>query len=244
MFKSLFKALFVVLVLTICSFEVYAQDSKLGTWGIVTVVIPGDSVHRWGGYTELQTRTNGPFSQFQYYEAKAGVSYDIDKNFIALLGTGTYHTFDYHDVSAGATVNETRFWEQITINQYLSRLKFEHRYRVEQRLVNDVYRNRFRYRLNMFVPLNSKKIEAKTWFISIFDEIFINNKAPNFERNRVSAALGYQFDKKWIVQAGWVNQTNFTANTSSGKNNIMLMLMYRINRKNIALREQLPTTSD
>jgi hypothetical protein len=96
----------------------------------------------------------------------------------------------------------------------------------------------------MFVPLNNPKIVAKTYFLSIFDEVFLNNKAPNFERNRISAALGYQFDKKWIVQAGWINQRNFTATQSSAKNNIMLMLMYRINRKNSAEKEQVPTTVD
>ncbi|TSD67788.1 DUF2490 domain-containing protein [Inquilinus sp. KBS0705] len=245
MLKAPKIAIIAFILLTVCSFTVNAQDSKLGTWGIATVVMPGDSVHKWGGYSEFQTRTNGAlFSQFQYYEAKVGVSYDIDKNFIALLGTGTYHTYDYFDVSKGPITNEYRFWEQMTINQYLSRLKFEHRYRVEQRWVNGNYRNRFRYRLNMFIPLNNKKIAAKTYFLSVFDEIFLNNKAPNFERNRVSAALGYQFDKKWIVQAGWINQRNFTAETSSGKNNIMLMLMYRINRKNSAEREQVPTTAD
>ncbi|TFF38883.1 DUF2490 domain-containing protein [Mucilaginibacter psychrotolerans] len=244
MLKTLKQVSFVLIVLTLIVFTAKAQDSKLGTWAIATVVMPGDSVRHWGGYTEFQVRMNGPLSQFQYYEAKVGLSYNIDKNFIALLGTGTYHTFDYNDLSKGAITNETRFWEQMTINQYLSRLKFEHRYRAEQRIVNDVYRNRFRYRLNMFIPLNNKKIIAKTWFISVFDEIFINNKAPNFERNRVSAALGYQFDQKWIAQAGWLNQTNFTERTSSGKNNVMLMLMYRINRKNSQQREQLPTTTD
>ncbi|RFZ85859.1 DUF2490 domain-containing protein [Mucilaginibacter terrenus] len=243
MFKLSLRA--ALLVLLFSSFlKVNAQDSKLGTWGIATVVMPGDSVHRWGGYTEFQTRTNGPFSQFQYYEAKAGISYDLDKNFIALLGTGTYHTYDYRNVSAGPNTNEFRLWEQMTVNQYLDRLKFEHRYRVEQRWVNGNYRNRFRYRVNMFIPLNNKKIVEKTWFLSVFDEIFLNNKRPNFERNRVSAALGYQFDKKWIAQAGWIRQTNFTEANTSGKNNIMLMLMYRINRKGSAPREQVPTTSD
>jgi hypothetical protein len=244
MFKSLFMRVIAFAVLTICSFSVKAQDSKTGTWGIITVLMPGDSVHRWGGYSELQIRTNGAFSQFQYYEAKAGVSYDIDKNFVALMGTGTYHTYDYLDLSKGPNTNEYRVWEQMTINQYLTPIKFEHRYRVEQRWVNGDYRNRFRYRLNMFIPLNNTKIVAKTWFLSIFDEVFFNNKVPNFERNRISASLGYQFDKKWIVQAGWINQRNYVVNQSSAKNNIMLTLMYRINRKNAAQREHLPTTND
>jgi hypothetical protein len=60
---------------------------KLVPGVLSTVVMPGDSVHKWGGYTEFQARTNGVgFSQFQYYEAKAGVSYDIDKNFISPAG--------------------------------------------------------------------------------------------------------------------------------------------------------------
>ena len=245
MLKNFLKVTTLLITLTLCSLNVNAQDSKLGTWGIVTVVMPGDSVHKWGGYTEFQARTNGAgFSQFQYYEAKAGISYDIDKNFIALLGSGTYHTYNYLDISDGPTVNEFRVWEQMTINQFLTPLKFEHRYRVEQRWLDGNYRNRFRYRLNMFVPLNNTKITAKTWFISVFDEIFFNNKAPNFERNRVSAALGYQFDKKWILQAGWINQRNYTTVTSSAKNNLILTLMYRINRKNSSDREHVPTTSD
>ncbi|WP_184548690.1 DUF2490 domain-containing protein [Mucilaginibacter sp. FT3.2] len=244
MFKTVNNTLLLLFLLTASSLAVKAQDSKLGTWGIATVVLPGDSSHKWGGYSELQTRMNGVFTQFQYYEAKAGVSYDLDKNFTALLGTGTYHTYDYTDLGKGPTINEYRMWEQMTVNQFLYRLKFEHRYRVEQRWVNGDYRNRFRYRLNMFVPLNNTKIVAKTWFISVFDEVFFNNKAPNFERNRISAALGYQVDKSWIVQAGWINQHNYTPTLSSGKNNVMLMLMYRISRKNAVEREHVPTTTD
>ncbi|WP_374951277.1 DUF2490 domain-containing protein [Mucilaginibacter sp.] len=239
------KILGIWAILTLSSVALKAQDSKPGTWGIVTAVMPGDSAHRWGGYAEFQTRTNGAFfSQFQYYEAKAGVSYDIDKNFVALVGTGTYHTYDYFNVSDGPTINEYRVWEQMTINQFLTPLKFEHRYRVEQRWVDGLYRNRFRYRLNMFIPLNNTKIVARTWFLSVYDEVFFTNKTPNFERNRLLAAIGYQFDKKWIAQAGWINQRNYTANTSSAKNNMILTLMYRINRKNSKEHEQVPTTTD
>lgn len=221
-----------------------AQNSKTGTWGIATVLLPGDSLHRWGGYSELQVRSNGVLSQFQYYEVKAGVSYDIDRSFTALLGTGRYTTYDYTNVSAGPNTVETRLWEQMVVNQYLYRIKMEHRYRIEQRWVNGDYRNRFRYRLNVFIPFNHPKIVANTWFASIFDEIFLNNKEPNFERNRMSAALGYQVDKSWIVQAGWINQYNYIPNQSNDKNNLLLMLMYRINRKGAAKREHLPSTGD
>ena len=238
------KLLSSLLFLFFFTLTAFAQNNKTGTWGIFTALMPGDSSHRWGGYAELQVRTNGAFSQFQYYETKAGISYDLDKNFTALLGGGRYATYDYLDLGKGPTIIEARFWEQLTVNQYLSRLKFEHRYRIEQRWLNGIYRNRFRYRLNLFIPLNNKKIEAKTWFVSVFDELFFTSKEPNFERNRISAALGYQFDKKWVAQAGWVNQYNYIPNQSNDKNNIMLMLMYRINRKKGGSHERLPSSVD
>jgi len=239
------KVLYPFLILLIVSISATAQNNKLGSWGVATVVMPGDSVHKWGGYTEYQVRTNGPaYTQFQYYEAKAGISYDIDNYFTALIGGGRYTTYDYTNVAAGPTTIEARMWEQMTVSQYLSRIKIEHRYRVEQRWLNGIYRNRFRYKLNLYVPLNNKKIEPKTWFVSAYDEIFLNNNEPNFERNRVSATLGYQVDKSWIIQAGWINQYNYIPNLSNDKNNMIVMLMYRINRKNSAKREHLPSTSD
>jgi hypothetical protein len=221
-----------------------AQNNKTGTWGIATVVLPGDSTHHWGGYIELQARANTLFNQFFYYETKGGVSYDIAKNYTALIGTGRYVTYDYNNLDAPPTVKEFRMWEQLTINSFLDRIKIEHRYRAEQRWLNGIYRNRFRYRLNLVVPLNHKKIEAKTFFVSVFDEIFLNNVAPHFERNRFSAAFGYQFDKSLSVQVGWLDQYNYNLTTAGAKNNLAITVMYRINRKNTKPKEHIPTTVD
>jgi len=219
-----------------------AQNNKVGTFGIATVVLPGDSIHHWGGYAELQSRGDKVMSDFFYYETKAGLSYDITKDFVALIGTGRYVTNDNPEFLSKAT--EFRLWEQMTVNQFLYRLKIEHRYRVEQRWVNGYYRNRFRYRLNVFIPLNHTKIDPKTWFISVYDEVFLNNRVPNFERNRAYAALGYQFNKSINVQAGWLNQYNYTPAYATAKNNLVLTFMYRINRKNAVAREHMPSTGD
>ena len=219
-----------------------AQNNKVGTWGIATVVLPGDSSHRWGGYVEVQGRGSQLFNKFFYYETKTGISYDIANNYTALAGVGRYSTDDNLDLLTKAT--EFRLWEQMTINQFLERLKIEHRYRVEQRWVNGIYRNRFRYRLNLTVPLNHAKIGPNTFFISVYDELFANNKAPHFERNRFSAALGYQFDKSLSMQAGWLNQYNYSLSSATDKNNLALSVMYRINRKNSKPKEHVPSSVD
>lgn len=244
MLKNVTRVALLLAVITLLANTVKAQNNKTGTWGIATVVLPGDSTHRWGGYIELQSRANELFNQFFYYETKGGVSYDIAKNYTALIGTGRYVTKDFKDLDAPPTVLEFRMWEQMTINNFLDRVKIEHRYRAEQRWLNGIYRNRFRYRINLVVPLNHKKIQPKTYFVSVFDEIFLNNKAPHFERNRFSAAFGYQFDKSLSVQAGYLDQYNYSLTSAGAKNNLAITVMYRINRKNTTPKEHVPTTND
>ena len=227
------------------SLRVNAQDNKTGTWGVVTIVLPGDSTHRWGAYTELQTRTNTLFNEAFYYEVKGGISYDIAKNYTALIGTGRYVTYDFNELDQPPTNLETRLWEQMVINQFLSRVKIEHRYRIEQRFYDDGnYRNRFRYRLNMAIPLNHAKVSAKTVYVAMFDEIFLNNKAPHFERNRFCLGMGYQFDKSLSVQLSWINQYNYRLNTAGAKNNLAINVQYRINRKNAKPKEHIPSIRD
>ncbi|RZA01760.1 MAG: DUF2490 domain-containing protein [Sphingobacteriaceae bacterium] len=225
------------------AFIAKAQNNKTGVFSINSITLPGDSAHRWGGYIELQARSNEFFNQFFYYETKGGISYDVAKNYTALLGAGRYYTDDEAAFNQ-AQITEFRMWEQMTVSQFLDRLKIEHRYRAEQRWQNGIYRNRFRYRLSMAIPLNHPKIEAKTFFISIFDEIFLSDRAPHFERNRFSAGLGYQFDKAMSLQVGWLNQYNFNLTSAGAKNNLALIFNYRIHRKNSKPKEHIPGVHD
>lgn len=241
-----FKRTLFTVALFVITIGGFAQSfDKTGSWGLITVVLPGSVEHRWGGYMELQTRTNEMlFKQFYYTEVKGGVSYNFTNNFSALIGTGRYTTYNYKDVDAGPTIKEDRLWEQFTLLEYFDRIKIENRVRIEQRWLNSDYRNRFRYRLNLIVPFNHPKIQANTVFTSVFDEVFFNNKAPNFERNRISAALGYQFTKAISLQAGWMNQYNNLPTSTNDKNNMMVVFIYNIQRRKGPQHEQLPTTKD
>ncbi len=245
MLQKDFAIVILLSMLTVFSHKVNGQDNKMGTWGIITAVLPGDTTHRWGCYIELQTRTNKFFNEAFYYEVKGGISYDIAKNYTALIGTGRYVTYDYDDLDSPPTKLETRLWEQMVINQFLSRVKIEHRYRIEQRFFDGGdYRNRFRYRLNMAMPLNHAKIDSKTFFLSVFDEIFLTNQAPHFERNRFFLGMGYQFDKSLSITGGLMNQYNYTISAAGAKNNLAINLQYRINRKNGKPKEHIPSIRD
>ncbi|QIX63168.1 DUF2490 domain-containing protein [Hymenobacter lutimineralis] len=231
-----------------------------GSWFIGTVQLPGTPEKKWGGFGEVQVRTNGLFSQYFYHELKGGVSYDLDKNFTVMLAGGRYATYKPKEVGEGPLNTEARLWLQITLNQYMARLRVEHRYRLEQRWFNysgdsTGTRNRLRYRLNTFLPLNKSAIGPGTVFLSVYDEIFLNPKGPVFERNRVYAGAGYQFNKHLTAQAGWVNQANynlpaykqghFVPQVTSAKHNVVLALTYRLaHRAATAVPEHLPSQQD
>jgi hypothetical protein len=195
---------------------------------------------KWGGYAEAQARTNHLPGQYFYNELKGGLSYDLDKNFTLLLGAGRYNTFD----EPGPVNVEQRLWQQLVLIQLMSRLKIEHRYRVEQRWLtyraedSTAFRQRVRYRLNAFLPLNHHTITDKTVFLSVYDEVFLNPRGPVFERNRVYAGAGYQLNGHLSVQLGWVRQASYSPARlrqgqfvplgTSAKNNVVLTVIYKL----------------
>ncbi|HHJ49566.1 MAG TPA: DUF2490 domain-containing protein, partial [Phaeodactylibacter sp.] len=99
-----------------------------------------------------------------------------------------------------------RIWQQFILNNRIGPLKFEHRYRIEQRWVNNDFRSRFRYRLMLFIPLNSRQIEAGSLFLGLYDEIFVNGEWDFFDRNRLYGALGYQLNRTSNIQVGLLHQ--------------------------------------
>lgn len=220
--------LFFVGVLLCLSGSLFSQQSHLGSWNVITTKLT--LTKHWGVYNELQLRSQSFYDHHFYYEVKGGVSYSVNKNFSFLVGTGRYITYtDGGNFKKPVTANEWRLWEQLTMNQYLERIKFEHRYRVEQRWFKTGYRNRFRYRLNMAAPINKKKIGPKTFYATAFDEIFLTNKAPHFERNRFFAGLGYQFSKLLTVQPGYLYQYDYRSNgTHTGKHFFQLTFTIEI----------------
>lgn len=87
-------------------------------------------------------------------------------------------------------------------------LPMEHRFRYEQRWISEDFRQRLRYRFMINIPLSGKVIRDKSFFLSFYDEIFINVEKDNlFDRNRLYGALGYQVNQPIMVQLGFLRQT-------------------------------------
>lgn len=231
----------IIAIALLISTTAFSQKKDVGTWHVVNAQL--SLSEKWEAFVELQTRSNRFFDDFFYYEAKGGVSYSLNNNFSFLMGAGRYATYsDKGNFALPFDSEEFRIWQQVTMNQYLQRLKIEHRYRAEQKWVNSKYRNRFRYRLNMMLPLNKAKLVAGSIYLNAYDEVFLNNKTPHFERNRFFAGAGYILSPVTTIQAGYVNQYNYSLTESGGKSYLQFSLLLQFEPDND--KERIPHLMD
>jgi hypothetical protein len=131
------------------------------------------------------------------------------------LGYGNITTSEFG--SGTSSVSESRIYQEALLpHKVADRIYLTHRFRYEQRLVEDQdFRTRYRYNLFLTVPLNSKVIEKKTIYFALYNELFINGQreisfnkfVQIFDRNRFYAAVGYCITDNLKVQVGMMRQT-------------------------------------
>ncbi len=75
-----------------------------------------------------------------------------------------------------------------------------HRYRFEQRFVEEDFKLRLRYFLSVNVPLD------EDFYLSAYNEIFVNVSENPFDRNRLYGGVGYRLGDKIRLELGYMNQ--------------------------------------
>jgi hypothetical protein len=178
----------------------------------------------WKLHTEYQFRRSEYFKFWQQSLLRIGVEYEISPTLSVTLGHAWIHTFPYGDQPIGQETGEQRIWQQMLIQNTFGRINIGHRYRLEQRWIENnytnpdgtsikdgyIYSNRFRYRFSVSIPINKPDISKGSAFISLYDEPFISFgnviKNNHFDQNRFYAALGYQYSADGNIQIGYLNQ--------------------------------------
>jgi hypothetical protein len=189
-----------------------AQPRKyeVGSWIMATSQA---RIHeRFGLHLEAQYRDHGLFNETEQILLRGGINFHFNNNAIFTAGYGNMSNYASDGEFLESTLSvEHRIWEQLLLKNNTGRFYLEHRYRLEQRSIiaknSGRYLDRIRYSLRVTVPLNNKTMEAKTFFISCYNEIFIHFTNTPFDRNRLYAAAGYQFRPLANVQIGYLAQT-------------------------------------
>lgn len=207
------------------------SDSRLGSWTIFNIT--SRLTDRWSLWGELQLRSFRFYNYLFYYETKGGPQYKINSSATVQGGIGRYTTFsDGGNFHAPRRIEEFRTWAELKLKNRIGRISLEHRYRVEQRWQNSVYRNRFRYRLSAVLPLNHTELLPKTMYAAVNSEAFLSNIQPHFLRNRMFGGVGYSFDAHYTAQAGLLYQYDYQGQLASvRKKFFQLTLLVNVGRK-------------
>ncbi len=189
----------------ILSTPILAQQDEVGNW--IMYFGQNRMSDKWSVHSEVQYRnhTLAPVNIEQLL-LRTGLNYHFSPSAFATAGYGYIASHEYESAPSNPESEEHRIWQQLIMINNIGRIKFEHRYRTEQRWVNGDFKNRLRYRLMLFAPLNKPVIEKGTIFLGIYDEIFINTEQVFFDRNRLYGALGFQANERTGFQIGLLNQ--------------------------------------
>lgn len=223
-----------IVFLLFFSGNIYSQfnDKKMGSWYMYAFNAElTDS--QWGFQGDIQHRNWNVSGDLEQLLLRGGVHYTPKNSKIKITAGYAYIQSSYYD-SSEIQNHENRIYQEAKMPQKLGgRIYLGHRFRFEQRMVqNQDFRTRFRYAFSIDVPLNNRLLIPKTWYISAYDEIFINgqkdignNKQVDlFDRNRVYFGVGYIISQHLKSTFGVLRQ-----NTSTwSKNQFVLSLFHHI----------------
>lgn len=181
-----------------------AQESDLGAW---YMYFGNNKINeKFNFHNEVQYRNFDGIGDLEQLLLRTGIGYDLtENNNNVMLGYGFIMSRPYKDGVKTENI-EHRIFQQYITKQKFGRVNLQHRYRLEERFLQDDFRMRFRYYLGVNVPINNKGMAPKTIYASAYNEIFLNLDSPTFDRNRVYGAIGYVINKNLKIEAGYMNQ--------------------------------------
>ncbi len=224
------RQIFATILITTFFVGIYAscnaqEDKNWGNWN--SVIVKGKISPRWSLFGEGHIRSNNYDLKYNYFEIKSAIGYSFVQNLTVFFGTGFFNT----DEPGGffrtpALQKEIRTWLELNLKQKLNRFNLEHRFRLEQRFIGEIYKNRLKYRLGILVPINKAELVHGSIYLALSDELFMPQYGPIVEKNRFYLGAGYKMNNNAALQIGCINDNDFKSNDRSVKNYLQLLLIY------------------
>jgi hypothetical protein len=211
---------FCFLLVLFLTANVNAQKTDTGNWFLY---FGNQKINnRWNWHNEVQYRNFNFAGDLEQLLLRTGIGYNLtENNNNILLGYAYVHSEPYiAGTDDKLETDEHRIFQQFITKQQFGRVYIQHRYRVEERFLNDDFKLRFRYFLSLNVPINKKTLDKNAIYASAYNEIFLNTEQNQFDRNRLYGGIGYCFSKNIKIEAGIMSQ--MLANNSRAQFQIMI----------------------
>ncbi|RFC54059.1 DUF2490 domain-containing protein [Brumimicrobium aurantiacum] len=214
-----------VLLICLISFSGISQSSDLGNW----MMYFGNKnlKNGWNWHHEVQYRNYNFIGDLEQLLLRTGIGYNLtENNNNLLLGYGFINGQVYSNAHVDKVeINEHRIYQQFINRHAIGRVNLQHRFRLEERFFEDQdLQLRLRYFLGLTIPINNTSIVEKTFYGSIYNELFLNGEKDYFDRNRLYAGVGYKPNSKIKFELGYMNQ--FFQSSGRDQINIMMFLNF------------------
>tara|TARA_R110002096_G_scaffold426165_6_gene635593 strand:+ start:8557 stop:9234 length:678 start_codon:yes stop_codon:yes gene_type:complete len=189
------------------TYKISAQTSELGNW---MMYFGNQSItKKLNWHNEIQYRNYNTIGDLEQLLIRTGLGYDLtEKNNNVLFGLAYIKSEDYFLNASSEKIEneELRIFQQFITKQHFSRIYLQHRYRIEERFIENNFKMRFRYFLGLNIPFTSKKMEKGEFYFSAYNEVFVQNESNAFDRNRYYGAIGFLLENNFRIELGYMNQ--------------------------------------
>ena len=212
------KKVLSILVFTFFFLNVQGQENGPGNW---LIYIGSKQLNsKWNLHHEVQYRNYNTLGDLEQLLLRTGLGYRLSSRSNFLLGYGYINSENFiGNVNDQITIEEHRIFQQFITKQNIGQVSLQHRYRFEQRFIKSDFKTRFRYFLGMNIPFKNSK-----YYLSAYNEVFLNGESNVFDRNRIYGGLGYQIGTGVKLELGYMNQVFET--TSRDQINIITFVNF------------------
>lgn len=194
------------LILISIATMVQAQESNTGNW----IMYFGNQKisDRWNWHNEIQYRSYNFIGDLDQLLLRTGIGYNLtENNNNILLGYAFIHSKPYiNGTDEKGDTYENRIYQQYLTKQNFGRFYLQHRYRFEQRFINDDFKLRLRYLFNLSAPINKPKMTENAVYLYFTNEIFLQPSSPVFDRDRIGGGIGYMINANLKFETGYLIQ--------------------------------------
>jgi len=188
---------------------------------------------RWALHLEAQPRRADLGGRTpQQTLVRTGLLYDVTPGTRLGFGHAFAHTSVYGEAPAAAPFGEHRIWQQLTLASRTGAVTWQHRFRAEQRWLEQGGAWRFRQRARAFtrasVDAPSLGVPVKRAYLTTHGELFAQIGAtPDgqvFDQSRVAVQGGWRFSPRLRVEAGYLQQLIQRGGSRTTENNHTLLV--------------------
>ena len=202
---------------------VLAVSNDLGLWTPIWITQPINK--RFSTLLEISPRNQENVTHINQLFIRPAVEYKLNKNLSFWQG------YSWDPLFLPIYKREQRIWQQILLENYFKKFRFENRIRLEERFIQDVHGVpvRFRYRTGTWTPIDKNGI----WKLVLWDEIWFNmgnhfnGPQSGFDRNWLFAGINKKISDNVSLEVGYqLEYANRTSPRQDLLNHIIVINTY------------------